>query len=112
MTTSEIKFNVTIDENKLPVEINWNASGSGNDKPEPCKAIMVAIWDPKTKSTLKIDLWTKDMLVDEMKKFFHQTLLSMSETLQRATSEDKLAADMRDFCRHFAEKMNLEQKQG
>jgi gliding motility-associated protein GldC len=50
------------------------------------------------------------MMVDEMKIFFHQTLLSMAETLKRATGEEKMAEDMKDFCAHFAEKMNLLKK--
>ena len=45
------------------------------------------------------------MRTDEMKHFFHQTLVSMADTLARATNEDKMAADMRDFCHHFAEKL-------
>ncbi len=110
MKTSEIKFNITLDENKLPEAISWNASDSGMDKEESCKAIMLAVWDPKTESTLKVDLWTKDMQVDEMKKFFHQTLLSMSDTLKRSISEDKMAADLKDFCEHFAEKLEILQK--
>jgi len=110
MTTSEIKFNVTLDENKIPEYISWKASESGMPTEESCKAIMLAVWDPKTESTLKIDLWTKEMQVDEMKKFFHQTLLSMSDTLKRAISEDKMAADMKDFCDHFAEKLEILQK--
>lgn len=110
MKTSEIKFNITLDENKLPETITWNATDAGMEKDENCKAIMLAVWDPKTESTLKIDLWTKDMQVDEMKKFFHQTLLSMSDTLKRSISEDKMAADMKDFCDHFAEKLEILQK--
>ncbi|MGE0636245.1 MAG: gliding motility protein GldC [Bacteroidia bacterium] len=110
MTTSEIKFNVTLDENKLPETITWKASDAGMENDESCKAIMLAVWDPKTESTLKVDLWTKDMQVDEMKKFFHQTLLSMSDTLKRSISEDKMAADMKDFCDHFAEKLEILQK--
>ena len=110
MKTSEIKFNVTLDENKLPENITWKASDAGMEKDENCKAIMLAVWDPKTESTLKIDLWTKDMQIDEMKKFFHQTLLSMSDTLKRSISDDKMAADMKDFCDHFAEKLGILQK--
>ena len=45
------------------------------------------------------------MRTDEMKQFFHQTLVSMADTLERATNEDKMADDMRDFCHHFAEKL-------
>ncbi len=110
MTTSEIKFNITLDDNKLPEKITWVAEDSDMEREVSCKAIMISVWDPATESTLKIDLWTKDMQVDEMKKFFHQTLLSMSDTLKRSISEDKMAADLKDFCEHFAEKLEILQK--
>ena len=61
----------------------------------------------KAKETLRIDLWTKDMPVDEMKQFFHQTLVAMADTFQRATADEKMADTMRDFCDYFAEKMEL-----
>jgi hypothetical protein len=32
---------------------------------------------------MRIDLWTKEMPVDEMKIFFHQTLVAMSDTFHR-----------------------------
>ena len=50
------------------------------------------------------------MMVDEMKIFIHQTLLSMANTLERATQEDKMAADLRDFCHHFADKLELKKQ--
>jgi len=103
--TSEIKFSVTLDENNVPENIVWEAL-DGKEK-SVSKAAFISIWDAKENNTLKIDLWTKDMNVDDMKRFFHQTLLSMSDTLQRATGEDKMAGDMKDFCHHFAEKLNL-----
>jgi gliding motility-associated protein GldC len=56
------------------------------------------------------DLWTKDMMVDEMKLFFHQTLVSMADTYEKATADDKMAGDMRDFCEYFADKLNLYHK--
>lgn len=105
MKTSEIKFTVRLDENNLPVSIDWEATDA-NEKSE-CKSVMISLWDAKEHNTLRIDLWTKDMLVDEMKRFYHQSLLSMADTFQRATGEDKMVADMKDFCRHFAEKMEL-----
>ena len=64
-------------------------------------------WDSKAKETLRIDLWTKDMPVDEMKQFFHQTLVAMADTFQRATADEKMSDTMRDFCDYFAEKMEL-----
>ena len=102
--TSNISIQVGLDENNIPEKLHWEASDTG-EKASEAKAILMSIWDEKAKETLRIDLWTKEMRVDEMKHFFHQTLVSMADTLERATSEDKMAADMRDFCHHFAEKL-------
>jgi gliding motility-associated protein GldC len=107
--TSEIKFKVGLDENRVPEEISWNAEDGGITD-EASKAIMLSVWDHKQKDTLRMDLWTKDMPVDEMKKFFHQTLVSMADTFQRATNDDKMSATMRDFCDYFAEKLELIKK--
>jgi gliding motility-associated protein GldC len=74
---------------------------------EEAKAIMLSIWDGKVQETLRIDLWTKDMPVDEMKLFFHQTLVAMADTFQRATQDEKMADTMKDFCDYFAEKLEL-----
>ena len=52
-----------------------------------------------------MDLWTKEMKVDEMKQFFHQTLVSMADTLQRATNEDELANDIRSYCKELSKKL-------
>jgi gliding motility-associated protein GldC len=68
---------------------------------------MISVWDHKKKDTLRMDLWTKDMPVDEMKQFFHQTLVSMSDSFERATDDLKMSATMRDFCEYFAEKLEL-----
>jgi gliding motility-associated protein GldC len=104
--TSDIKFKVGLDENKVPEEISWTAKDGGIDN-EESKAIMISVWDHKKKDTLRMDLWTKDMPVDEMKQFFHQTLVSMSNTFERATDDLKMSATMRDFCEYFAEKLEL-----
>ena len=68
---------------------------------------MISLWDPKEQNTLRIDLWTRDMMVDEMKQFYHQNLLSMADTLERATGEVEAAKAMRLFAQQFGEKMNI-----
>ena len=104
--TSEINFTVGLDENKIPEEINWTAKDGGVED-AASKAIMLSVWDHKEKDTLRMDLWTKDMPVDDMKQFFHQTLVSMANTFERATNDQKMSATMRDFCEYFAEKLDL-----
>ena len=102
--TSKIEMTVELDENRVPEHLSWTAQDGGIAN-EEAKAMMLSVWDQKKQETLRIDLWTKEMRTDEMKHFFHQTLVSMADTLERATNEDKMAADMRDFCHHFAEKL-------
>lgn len=104
--TSEIKLNVGLDENKIPETINWTAEDGGITN-EETKAVMLSVWDNTKKESLRIDLWTKDMPVDEMKIFFHQTLSAMADTFERATDDKKMSATMRDFCEYFAEKLEL-----
>lgn len=56
---------------------------------------------------MKIDLWTKDMSIEEMKQFFHQSLLTMADTFEKATGEKNICEDLRDYCYHFADKMKI-----
>ncbi len=104
--TSEIKLKVGLDENRIPEELTWSAEDGGLDN-EDAKAMMLSVWDSKNRESLKIDLWTKDMPVDEMKIFFHQTLVTMSDTFFKATQDEKMTATMKDFCDYFAEKLEL-----
>lgn len=104
--TSEIKFLVELDENRIPEKLTWTAQDGGVEH-EEAKAMMISLWDAKAQETLRIDLWTKEMPVDEMKVFFHQTLVAMADTFERATNDEKMAATMKDFCDYFAEKLEL-----
>ena len=106
MKTSDIKITVGLDENNVPEKLLWTAQDGGVEQ-EEAKAMLLSVWDSKAKETLRIDLWTKDMPVDEMKQFFHQTLVAMADTFQRATADEKMSDTMRDFCDYFAEKMDL-----
>ncbi len=104
--TSKITLEVSLDENRVPEALNWTAEDGGINR-EEAKAMLLSVWDSQNKESLKIDLWTKDMPVDEMKIFFHQTLVAMSDTFMKATQDEKMTATMKDFCEYFAEKLQL-----
>lgn len=108
MKQSEIKFTVTLDEKNLPINIDWSAT-DGNVKSNS-KSIMLGLWDSEAKNTLRIDLWTKEMTVEEMNQFYHQTLLSMADTLERSTSQQEAAMALRNFAQEFGERLNLVMK--
>jgi len=103
---SKIELNIELDENKVPEKLSWTAQDGGITN-EDAKAIMLSVWDSNSQEALRIDLWTKDMPIDEMKVFFHQTLVAMSNTFLRATQDEKMSATMKDFCDYFAEKLEL-----
>lgn len=103
---SEIRITVGLDENRVPETMHWDATDGGVSN-EKAKAMMLSIWDAASNDTLRIDLWTKDMLMDDMKRFYHQTFLAMADSFERATNETAITADLRDFAAHFAEKMKL-----
>ena len=104
---SKITLTVGLDENRVPEELHWSAEDGGIVDQE-AKAMLLSVWDSKHKESLKIDLWTKDMPVDEMKIFFHQTLVALSETFMKATQDEKMTATMKEFCSYFAEKLELQ----
>ena len=103
---SNININVTLDENRVPEKLRWSAEDGGVED-QDAKAMLLSMWDGEQKETLKIDLWTKDMPLDDMKQFFHQTLVTMADTFNRATQDEAMTEIMKDFCDYFAEKMDL-----
>ena len=101
-----IKFEIELDENHLPLNIEMKASeGASNES--NLKALMLSAWAAKTKETLRIDLWTKDMPVNEMFIMYHQTLVSMANTLEKSTGHDKLAGALKDYCEFFAKETKI-----
>ena len=101
-----LSFQVELDENHLPINIEINASDNElNEK--NIKALMFSAWQAKSKETLRVDLWTKDMPVSEMFIMYHQTMTSMASSLERSTGENKLADALRDYCDFFARQTKI-----
>jgi gliding motility-associated protein GldC len=105
MKKEEIKFEIELDDNNVPEKIAWTASQ--NNKSATAKAMILSVWDEKEQNAMRIDLWNKEMQVDEMKQFIHQTILTLADSFERATNEHAMAATMRDFCEYYADKMKI-----
>lgn len=69
MNESTIQIQVDLDENKMPATINWSAPDPSPENTRKAKAFLLSLWDGSDKTALRIDLWTKDMMVDEMEDF-------------------------------------------
>ena len=106
---SKIELLVEIDENKIPEKIYWTAK-DGNISNKETKAALLSLWDSESKESLRIDLWTKDMPIDDMKMFFYQTLSTMTDTYQRATQDEEMTKSIKYFCNFFAKKLELSEK--
>jgi gliding motility-associated protein GldC len=109
MGQSTIIINVQMDEGKLPESIHWNASDTSAEKVQKAKAMMLSLWDGTEKTALRIDLWTKDMMVDEMTDFFYQTIMSMADSYGRATKHNEIVDDMKKFAKDFYGKFQMQQ---
>ena len=109
MNTSTITIDVHLDKDKVPQQINWSADSSSASEKQKAKAMMLSFWDSADKSALRIDLWTKDMMVDEMADFFYQTIMTMADTYNRATHNQEMVDDMKKFAKDFYAKFREQQ---
>jgi gliding motility-associated protein GldC len=109
MNKSTITIDVVTDENRVPDSIAWSASDTTAENAQKAKAMMISFWDSAEKAALRIDLWTKDMMVDEMADFFFQTLMTMADTYGRATKYTEQVEEMKQFAKQFYEKFKEKQ---
>lgn len=98
----EISIKIGLDEKNMPDSIIWDATD--NESPQECKAMLLALFDKDHRDTYKIDLWTKEMQMVEMDRMMYQTLKSLADTYFRATKNNELASQMKQFADYFGEK--------
>jgi gliding motility-associated protein GldC len=98
---STITIDVELDENRVPENIEWRATESTAEGAQKAKAIMLSLWDGTDKTALRIDLWTQQMMIDEMADFYYQTLMTMADTFDRATRQTELVDEMKNFAKSF-----------
>jgi len=104
MHQSSINIDVLLDPDKIPQQISWSASDSTANMVQQAKAMCIAFWDGADRSAMRIDLWTKDMMVDEMAEFYYQMFMTMADTFKRATNQPELADEMKQFAKGFYDK--------
>ena len=109
MNDSAIHIQVGLDNDKVPQDITWSAPDNSVENTRKAKAFLLSLWDGADKTSLRIDLWTKDMMIDEMEDFFYQTLMTMADTYQRATRHDDLAIEIKNFAKNIYQKSRAKQ---
>ena len=106
-----LTIDVSMDDNLIPESIKWKSSQE-NKPSQTASAALIYFWDAKKSETFNLDLWTKEMSVEEMNKMMFQTLMTLANTYERATSEDQMANAMRDFGQFFGERTEILPKSG
>lgn len=107
---TEITIEVELDDNHVPEKMVWNAPDGGIENQET-RAVLLSVWDDTAREALRLDLWTKEMPMDDMKQFFHQIFISMADTYKRATNEDETATSIIEFAENFAHKAGIKDAQ-
>ena len=105
--TAEIRVSVDLDNESLPIRIEWQATESKDDGPMPCQSVMLSLWDSSNQTTAAIDLWTKDTTVDDMNLHFYQVFHKMADTYMRATKNPDVAKLIHEFGDNFGETLGL-----
>ena len=103
MKQSTIRFDITLDKDNVPEKILWDATDKPDDGVTETKSIGIALWDHKQKSTLRIDLWTKDMPVEEMKRFYVDCIGGLSQSLLSSTGDEYMAKEINTLCEKLVE---------
>jgi gliding motility-associated protein GldC len=110
MKKSTINFTVHLDQNNVPEKIYWDAT----EKPDPniaeTKAISVALWDERQKNTLRIDLWTKDMPIMEMKRFFIDCIGGLGQSILTSTGDEFMASETNALCERLVNHLKSEKQ--
>ncbi len=105
---TSIHIEIDLDKENVPAGIRWKASdGPQGPEAHDAKGMLLAFFDAQNLETFKIDLWTKDMQVIEMDRFFFQTLRALADTYYRATQNADLANDMQRFVQYFGQKIEI-----
>ncbi|MEX0883245.1 MAG: gliding motility protein GldC [Cyclobacteriaceae bacterium] len=110
MKNSEINFTVALDEKNLPKTIEWNATDKESDGMESTNSISLNVWDNLNQSTLRIDLWTNEMSVTEMKRFYIDILGGMGQTILNSTADEFFSEEIKALCDRLVKHVNEENK--
>lgn len=110
MKKSTIEFSVELDANNVPERITWDATDKPADTPADTKSISISLWDSKQKNTMRIDLWTKDMPVDEMKRFYIECLGGIAQSVLSSTGDERMADEINSLCDRLVTQVRKEQQ--
>lgn len=108
MKKSEIRFVVELDNDNIPEKIMWDADEKEEQGLSETKSISLSLWDQENKNTMRIDLWSKDMPMDEMKHFYIDCLGGLAQSLLNATGDTYMNQEISALCDKLVKYINQE----
>lgn len=105
--TAEIRLTVDLDADNVATRIQWQAAEAPGGGPAACQSMMLSLWDSGKKTTAAIDLWTREMTIEDMNVFCYQVLHKMADTYLRATQNEPMAQAMHEFGNRFGDGLGL-----
>lgn len=109
---AEVRFQIELREDQLPLRIEWDATDNPQGGPRNTRAVMLSVWDEAEKKAMVINLWTPEMLVDDMKLYAFQVLMTLADTFEHATSESERAEEIRTFAKELAGRLGFVRNPG
>jgi gliding motility-associated protein GldC len=110
MRKTNITFAIELDNNNVPDKILWDATDKPDKGLSETKSISIALWDHKQKNTLRIDLWSKDMPLQEMKRFYIDCIGGLAQSTLSATGDEFMSAEMNALCEKLVKHLTEENK--
>mgnify|MGYP000936411045 CR=1 FL=1 len=110
MKNSEINFSIQLDHQSVPEKIHWDATDNPNEGINDTRAIAISVWDHYHRGTLKIDLWTKEMEVFDMKRFYIEIMSGIADTIVSATNDQAMGQAIEGLCDTLSKKLDEEMK--
>lgn len=108
MKKSEIKLLVELDEANVPEKIYWDADEKDQKGYTETKSISLSLWDHDNKNTMRIDLWTKEMPMDEMKRFYIDCLGGLAQSILNSTGDEYMNQEISLLCDRLVEHVKSE----
>ena len=78
---------------------------------EETKSIFIGVWDNYNKGLMALPLWTKDMEVFDMKRFYIEVIGSIADTLGNATGDQKMVGHIENLCKVLSKDLQEEIKE-
>ncbi|EMR02534.1 gliding motility protein GldC [Cesiribacter andamanensis] len=111
MRKSRIHFEVELDEQNIPERMYWDATDKEDDGLNETKSISISVWDHFQHNTMRIDLWTKDMSMDDQKRFYIDCIGGLAQSILTATGDAYMAEEINALCEKFITHVRKEQEE-